>query len=109
MLMQPFDAKPGGTVSVAATAVTANSPAFDSQSKQVLVTNVGTQLAYVRLKFAGNTTAATGADVPILPNSKLLLTKAGGAPDGGETLAAVIAPGGAGSTIYFTPGDGLMV
>lgn len=103
-ILAPFNAKAGSTVSLAAGA--AANLALDPYSKQIMVTNLGTQLVFVRLKMAGDATVATAADTPVLANTQVILTKQGNGPIDGHTLLSVVAPGGAGSTVYATSGEG---
>lgn len=74
-----------------------------SGNLQILLTNVGTQVVFFRFAAADNTTTTSSADVPVLPNSQRILTC--GILTGPFTLRA-IAPGGAGSILYITPGMG---
>ena len=103
-ILAPFGAHLGSTTSTAATA-TAASVAVDPYSKQFMVTNVGTQLVFVRPLFAGSSDVATSADIPVLPNSQTVLTKQG-SEQGGHSSVSIVAPGGAGSTVYVTSGEG---
>jgi hypothetical protein len=107
MNLYPFDFKVGSTVSVAAGAASADL-AIAGDTRQLLITNVGTQLVFARIKYLGDASGATVADLPILPNSQLMTTKAAGNPLLGESVLAVIAPGGAGSTVYATGGEGFI-
>lgn len=102
-ILAPFYPKAGSTVNAASGA--SQNIAVDGQSKQYLVTNVGTAVVFVRAKFANDTaTAATNADCPVLPNSAVVLSKQGGGGDAGHTLIAMF--GAAGSTVYITSGEG---
>jgi hypothetical protein len=103
-ILTPFNGKLGSTTSVAATA-TAASVAVDPNSKQYMVTNVGSQLVFVRPLFAGDAAVATSADIPVLPNSQTTLTKQGASQQGHSSIS-VVAPGGGGSTVYVTSGEG---
>ena len=102
--MTPFNAKLGSTVSLSATA-TAASLAVDPNLRQYMVTNLGSQLVFVRPIFAGSSDVATSADIPILPNTQTTLTKQGGDQQGQSSIS-VVAPGGSGSTVYVTSGEG---
>jgi len=104
-ILAPFSPQAGSTVTVAASG-TAQDVQINPESKQIMVTNVGTQVVFVRLKLAGETAVATDTDAPVLPNSQVVLTKAGKGPRDGHSLLSVVAPGGAGSTVYVTSGEG---
>ncbi len=101
-ILAPFQPKPGGSGPVVVGA--AQDIAIDSMSKQICITNVGTAVIFVRLKFAGDVTAAIATDQAILPNAAVVISKTGGAPDGGHTLLSVF--GAAGSTVYVQSGEG---
>ena len=101
----PFNPKYGSTTSGSATA-TASVLAVAASSKQILLTNSGTQVVFVRITQSGSTTDATAADIPVLPGTQLMLTKpslSGAAGDDYSRLS-YIAPGGAGSTLYASSG-----
>jgi hypothetical protein len=70
-----------------------------------MVTNVGSQLVFVRPIFAGSSDVATASDIPVLANSQTTLTKQG-SEQNGHSAISVVAPGGAGSTVYVTSGEG---
>ena len=103
-ILAPFNAKLGSTTSVAATA-TASPAAVDPFAKQYMVTNSGSQLVFVRPLFASDTAVATSADIPVLPNSQTTLTKQGSEQNGHSSIS-IVAPGGVGSTVYVTSGEG---
>jgi len=100
-ILAPFYPKPGSTVT--GTAGASQDVAIDSASKQIMVANFGAAVMFVRTKLAGDTTAATAADCPILPNTFLIISKLGGTPAGGHTLAAIFGTAG---TFYVTSGEG---
>ena len=105
-IKQPFFPHYGQTVAAAtiAGAVNVNVPAA---AKQLLLTNVGTVLAFVRVKPSGVAADATAADLPLPAGSQRIISKDGG--DGsaanGQTIVSVFSTG-AGSTVYVTPGEG---
>jgi hypothetical protein len=101
-ILAPFQPKPGSTVNAASGA--SQDMALDGQSKQYLVTNVGTAVVFVRAKFPDDTTAATNADCPVAAGTSRIFSKAGGGGNAGETLLAMF--GAAGSTVYVTSGEG---
>lgn len=84
----------GQTVSAAAVAA---SISINKTSKQVAVTNLGLNVAYVRT--GTGTIAATTADMPILPGTQVTLTKG----DNQETFSYISA---AGTTLHVIPGEG---
>jgi hypothetical protein len=92
----PF--RPAGTVALGATATSASIP-LAGGGDSVVVTNTTTSLAYVRFG-ADPSVVATAADMPVLPNSRIML--------GINTLitnvAALLASGS--GTMLFTRGDG---
>lgn len=94
--IQPFRA--AGTVSLASGVASAN-VALAGGGESVVVTNTAGSLAYVRFG-ADSTVTASSADMPVLPNSRVLL-----AVNPLITYAAVVLASGAG-TVLFTRGDG---
>jgi len=94
--IMPF--RPTGTVTLAASTTSA-SVALAGGGDSVVVTNLTTSLAYVR--FGSDTTVpATTADMPVLPNTKVML--------GVNSLigyAMAILVSGSGS-LLLTRGDG---
>lgn len=103
-ILAPFNAKLGSTASVTASATAADA-AVDPNSKQFMVTNIGSQLVFVRPAFADTSDVATVADIPVLPNSQTVLTKQGSSQQG-HSRVSVVAPGGSGSIVYVTSGEG---
>ena len=96
---QPF--RPVGTVSLAAgTGSTAVALAGGGES--VVVTNTAGTLAFVRFG-ADPSVAATTADMPVLPGSRVML-----AANSLITYAAALLTSGSGS-VLFTRGDGSFV
>ncbi len=94
--IMPF--RPTGTVSLGATTTSAN-VALAGGGDSVVVTNICTSLAYVR--FGSDTSVvATLADMPVLPNSRVML---GVNPI--IAYAAVVLASGTGS-VLLTRGDG---
>jgi hypothetical protein len=94
--IMPF--RPAGTVSWSSTQGTLN-VALAGGGDSVVVTNLSASLAYVRFGSDANV-AATAADMPVLPNTCVML--------GVNSLiayAAVMLVSGAG-TVLFTRGDG---
>lgn len=105
--MQPFNPALGDTQTIAATAasafVTFTTKSPGEMPAQLLVTNSGSTLAFVRLSRASDTTAATTADTPVLPNDRFVITN--GSVSGEDLRVSGICPGGT-TTLYFTPGQG---
>lgn len=101
-ILAPFYPKAGSTVN--GTSGASQDLALDGPSKQFLVTNLGTATVFVRLKFKDDATTATNTDCPVLPNSAVVMSKAGGGGTAGHTLLAMF--GAAGSTVYVTSGEG---
>jgi hypothetical protein len=97
--VSPF--RPTGTVSVSAGSVSANAP-LSGGGDSVVVTNTTSALAYVRFG-SDPTVTASSTDMPILANSKLLLSV-----NSLITYVAAISPAGSGS-ILFSRGDGSFV
>lgn len=81
---------------VTATAAAA-SVSVNKAAKQLAVTNLGSNIAYVRT--GTGTIAATTADMPILPGTQVTLTKG----DNQETFSYISA---AGTTLHVIPGEG---
>ena len=92
---QPF--RPAGTATLAAGTASASVPLVGAGGT-VLVTNATNAVAFVRL--GTSTVTATLADVPVLPNSRIVL--AGG---GGIHYAAAVLASGTGQ-VFFSVGDG---
>ena len=104
--MEPFQPSIGGTTTVAATAATVstavNTTTPGAVTGQVLVTNAGTTLVFVRMSRENS--AASAADTPVLPNDRFVLST--GAVTGDTFYVNVICPGGT-STVYLTRGFGI--
>ena len=109
MFMQPFGPYYGKTQTAAVNGAGAFT-GLPASSKQLVLTNVGTVVIYVRATIASDATAASAADMPVLPNSQITISKSGndtdGSPQGWTRLAYFSA--GAGSSLSVTPGDGWM-
>lgn len=84
----------GQTVTAAAVAA---SVTVNKASKQITVTNLGSNIAYVRTGTGA--IAASTADMPILPGTQVTLTKG----DNQETFSYISA---AGTTLHVIPGEG---
>ena len=107
-VMYPFNPALGDTQTIAATAasgaVTFQTKTPGETPAQILVTNAGATLAFVRMSRSSDVTAATAADTPVLPNDRFVLTN--GSVSGEGLLVSAICPGGT-TTLYFTPGTGI--
>jgi len=103
--MQPFNPSIGGTVTIAATAVTVSVSYVNTTpgnvAAQFLVTNAGATLIFVRMSRENS--AASSVDTPVMPNDRFVLTT--GAVTGETLYLNVICPGGT-STVYLTRGQG---
>jgi hypothetical protein len=93
---QPFRA--AGTVSLSATTTPA-SIALAGGGDSVLITNAASSIAFVRFGADATVSANTG-DMPVLPNSQILI-----AVNSLIQNAAAVLTSGTGS-VYFTRGDG---
>jgi hypothetical protein len=97
--VSPF--RPTGTVSVSASSVSANAR-LSGGGDSVVVTNTSGGLAYIR--FGSDVgVLATTSDMPILANSRLILSV-----NSLITFVAAILPIGSG-VILFSSGDGSIV
>lgn len=78
-------------------------------SKNICLSNVGTQVVFVRVTLGTDNSAATTADFPVLPNTQKVIRKSNtiDSAGGGYTRVAAIAPA-TGSTLYITSGDGFL-
>lgn len=92
----PF--RPAGTAALGATATSASVP-LAGGGNSVVVTNTTTSLAYVRFG-ADPSVVATAADMPVLPNSRIML----GINVLITNAAALLASGS--GMVLFTRGDG---
>jgi hypothetical protein len=95
----PF--RPAGSVSVAATTVSATS-ALAGGGESVVVTNNAASLAFVRFG-SDSTVSASSADMPVLPNSRAMLSV-----NSLIGFVAVTLASGSGN-VFFTRGDGSFV
>lgn len=80
--------------------------AVPARAPAVLLTNVGNQLVFARVRTPGGAQNATVADLPLPAGTQRVIMKAAdpmGGTDGEVTIS--IFGTGAGSTIYATPGE----
>lgn len=103
-ILAPFQGRPGSTVAVTSSAAAADA-AMDASAKQFMVTNLGAEIIFVRPKAAGDATAATATDIPVLPNSQVSFTKQGSGGFGAHVLLSIVCPGGT-TSVYVTSGEG---
>ena len=103
---QPFIPHYGQTQAAVTIAgvVNVNVPSID---KQILLENVGTVLAFVRVKPNGSVVDASAVDMPLPPGRGRIISKDGGdyGTADGQTVISIFAAG-AGSTVDVTPGEG---
>lgn len=94
----------GQTVSAASLAGAANVTVSPS-ARALLLTNVGSQLVFIRVKPSTAIADATAADMPLPAGTQRVILKSS-QPSGslGETTVSIFGTG-AGSTIYVTPGE----
>lgn len=97
--ISPF--RPTGTVNVTAGSTSVNVP-LSGGGDSVVVTNITNAVAYIKFG-SDNAITASIVDMPILPNSKLILSI-----NRLITYAAAVIPSGTGS-IMFSRGDGSIV
>lgn len=95
----PF--RPTGTVSLAA-GTSSSAIALEGGGESVVITNTSTSLAYVRFG-ADPSVSATSADMPILANSRVMLSA-----NSLVTYAAGVLATGTGA-VLFTRGDGSFI
>jgi hypothetical protein len=95
--LQPFDPQYGSGQPLTATA-SSQYALFSGTNKQVVVTNLGTNVAYV--KVTNDTTkAASTADMPVIPGAQITLTK-------GDDDLAIAYISAAGTSLHVITGEG---
>lgn len=80
--------------------------AVPSRAPAILLTNVGTQLVFARVRSPSGAENASAADLPLPAGTQRVILK-GADPMGGtagETVISIFGTG-VGSTIYATPGE----
>ena len=97
--IQPFH--PVASVTVVSSTVSANAP-LQGSGGTILVTNLSSSLVYVSFG-SDNTIQATNGDMPVLPNSKVLLSIGNLV-----SYAAALLISGSGS-VLFTRGTGSVI
>lgn len=94
-----------GQTQAAATVAGAVNVNVNPAGRALLIQNVGTQLAFVRVKPAGVAADASATDMPIPANEQRVILKSSqNSVAQGETIVSVFATA-VGSTVYVTPGD----
>jgi len=99
MINKPFQPQYGKT-KTATTLAGAVNVTVDASPKQLLLENVGTVLAFIRVKPNGDATDASANDMPLPAGRGRVISK-----DDSQTVVSVFSSG-AGSTVYITPGEG---
>ena len=103
--LQPFNPAYGSTRSLVGTAteVVLNYPDGVSGNfpPQLLLSNVGTAVCFVRITRATDLTASGVTDLPVLPNTQVVVTISYY-----EAFDVQLAAGATGSTLYVTQGSG---
>lgn len=92
----PFQPRRGVNL-VATPAAASASVSLDSQAKSVRLVNAGLNICHVRIGSGAQT--ATTADMPVRPNSEIVVQKG----DGDDTLAHISALG---TTLHIQTGEG---
>lgn len=92
----------GATVNAASLAGVANVNVPPS-ARALLLTNVGTQLVFVRVKPNGSAADASALDMPLPANSQRVILKDASPGNFGESVVSIFGTA-AGSVIYVTPG-----
>jgi hypothetical protein len=95
-----------GQTTSAASSAGNSTLAVAPRARAVLLTNVGTQLVFVRVRAPGATANASATDLPLPAGSQQVILK-GADPMGGsdgETSISIFGTA-VGSTIYATPGE----
>lgn len=106
----PFQSNTGGTVSVTAVSTSASGSVTIGASvlgmaPSILVSSNNAVTLFVRVD-KNTTTLASSIDIPVLPNSAILL--ANPYPTGPAVVSVAATLLGAGGTVWFTPGQGGM-
>lgn len=103
--MQPFNPVYGSTVALVGAAGEVSqaypAPVSGGYPPQLLLSNVGTAVGFVRITRATDTTASGVTDLPVLPNTQVVVTI-----NYFEAFDVQLAAGATGSTLYVTQGSG---
>ena len=98
--VQPF--KPSGTALIAATVASGFIPLVGG-GDEVLVTNIGTTVAFVAFGTDNTVVATVTTGIPVLPGAKVLLSV------GPLITTAAVIMGSLTATVYFTRGSGSFI
>lgn len=93
----------GSTVSAASAAGAVNVTTL-ARARALLLTNVGTQLVFVRVKPSGVAADASAADLPLPAGAQRVILKSSEPGVNGEVTVSIFSAA-VGSTIYVTPGE----
>lgn len=97
-----FTPQYGATVNAASLAGVAN-VTVPTGARALLLTNVGNQLVFVRVKPNGSALDASALDMPLPANTQRAILKDSLIGSNGESIVSIFGTG-AGSVIYVTPG-----
>lgn len=97
--LQPFSPHYGSGQTVTATSAAAASVTINSNSFNVMVTNTGAQIAYVRV--GTDSATATAADFPVLAGSQAAITKGSG-----QNILSYIGVAAGDTTLHIMTGEG---
>lgn len=100
MIFEPIYPAFGTGQTVSAGAAAAALTNLNADAKQLILTNIGAALAYVRLTTGTDTSNATIADYPIIPNTQRVIGK------GLNTRISYIAP--VATTLHVMTGEGFI-
>lgn len=106
MIDKPFAPAYGQTQAAATAAGAVNLTFTGIQTKQFLLVNVGTVLAFVRVKPSGNATDASATDMPLPAGGSRVISSDPSNPSSGVQTIVSVFSSGAGSTVYVCPGEG---
>jgi hypothetical protein len=95
-VLEPLIPNYGSGVTLTAGASALSTPLNDD-SKSIIITNLGANVAYIRI--GGSSSVATTSDYPVLPYSQAVLTKS----LGNNTLSYISASG---ATLHVMNGQG---
>lgn len=97
--LQPFSPHYGSGQTVTASSAGALSVSINSNSFNVMVTNTGSNLAYVRI--GTDSATATATDFPILAGSQVAITKGAG-----QNVLSYIGVATGTTTLHIMTGEG---
>jgi len=101
---QPFNPVDGSGISLVGAAgevVQAYANPLSGDPPQLLLTNIGTAVCYVRVSPQTDTRAASVADLPVMPNTQAVITTNYFVP-----YNVRLAAGATGSTLHVMQGSG---